>query len=68
MQSGGAEMLERRLRALEDGYLVMGHDLKGHLRSCEKRGARLERLAWAIGAVVLSVLGLLLKAYFHFGS
>ena len=61
-------MIERRLRALEDGYLIMGRDLKGHLAACEKRGARMERLAWATGSVVFATLCLLVKAYFHFGA
>jgi hypothetical protein len=65
---GNIAVIEQRLRKLEDGYLLMGHQLEGHLSACDKRGARLEKLAWATGAVVIiSVLGLLLRAYFHFG-
>ena len=63
MQS--ATETERRLRALEDGYLVMGRDLKVHLLACERRGTRLERLAWAIGTLVVGILGVLLKAHFN---
>ena len=59
--------MEARVRALEDAYLLLNADLKGHLAACEKRAGRLERLAWATGAVVLATLGLLLKAYFHIG-
>lgn len=59
--------VEQRVRRLEDAYLLMDQNLKAHLASCEKRAQRLEKLAWAIGAIVLSTLGLLVKAYFHVG-
>lgn len=70
-----ADKTERRLRALEDGYLtmekdllVMGRDMQGHLLACERRGARLERLAWGIATIVFVVLGMLIKAHFHLGD
>lgn len=45
----------------------MNADLQWHMMLCNKRSARLEKLAWATGTIVVSILGLLLKAYFHYG-
>ena len=59
--------MERRLRTLEDEFLLMREQMTVHFKACEKRGVRLERLAWATGTAVISVFGLLLKAYFHIG-
>jgi hypothetical protein len=57
--------LETRVRSLEERYIRMDERLVMHLDACEKRSARLEKLAWASGGLLLAVLGLLLKTLFH---
>lgn len=44
---------------------LLERTLNTHMISCERRGLRLERLAWLAVTIMLSVLGLLLKAYLH---
>ena len=49
--------LDARVRKLEDWSARTEERVVAHLKACEQRGARLERLAWAIGFFVMSTLG-----------
>jgi len=60
--------LEARVRKLEDWAARTEERVIMHLRACEQRGARLERLAWAIGAIVVSILGVLLSPILKLGG
>jgi hypothetical protein len=44
------------VRKLEIGLAGWEEKLTGHLAACEKRGARLERLAWWTGGLVVTSL------------
>jgi len=48
--------LEARVRELENRATRWEVTLAAHLEACERRGARLERLGWAIGGFVLMTL------------
>jgi hypothetical protein len=49
--------LEARVRELETWSAAWDAKMTIHLIACDRRGARLERLGWAIGSVVVSTLG-----------
>lgn len=44
---------------------VVERALNEHMRQCEKRSARLEKVVWLAFSTILVVLGVLLKALFH---
>jgi len=52
---------------LHERVTVMETTMMIHLRECERRGLRIERLGWAIGTGVLATLGFLLKLHFFPG-
>jgi hypothetical protein len=53
---------------MEMSQADMGRTLTQHMAYCEKRGARLERVAWWGLGIMVAVLGVLLKAQFHIGG
>lgn len=66
--------VERRVGDLEvnqarsdERMHAIAERIDAHLLSCERRGARLEKLGWATGGIVVAILGVLLRALFHFG-
>jgi len=60
----GGRGLDERVRLLEIGHIEMMTTIRLHVASCDRRGARMERLAWSIGGLVIAILGVLLKPHF----
>lgn len=48
-----------------DEQTTLAVTLRQHMQACERRSVRLGRAMWAIGGIMLSVLGVLLKAALH---
>lgn len=44
---------------------IVERALNEHVRQCEKRAARLEKVVWLVFSSILVVLGVLLKAILH---
>lgn len=69
---------ERRMGTLEDkvdrlgtalemhavSQTAIAADFRNHAAGCEKRGARLEKLAYLLLVLMMGMLGFLLKPYF----
>lgn len=57
--------LRRKVGALETDQADTKRTLILHVEQCEKRGARLEKLAWWALGIGIAVLGMLLKTQLH---
>ena len=69
-EAGAAHFPERRAydRRDDDRHLpvrmaVVETTLNFHLQACEKRGARLERIAWLVVGLVVTLLSAFIKVH-----
>jgi len=56
--------VQETIRALKDDSIRVGTEMAHHVRVCEARSSRLEKLAWTAISVMLTVMGFLATAYF----